>query len=80
MRLVVGCRTCVGQNGLVDVHDDLVAIGARARAGILAALREKRIGDVPERIGAPRAGRRRFVRVGFRGNKSVRVSRLRRFA
>jgi hypothetical protein len=70
----------IGEDSLVDVHDHLIAIGARARARVLAALREKRLGEVPEGIGAPRARRRRFVRVDFCGNIAARVGRVRRLA
>jgi hypothetical protein len=40
VRLVVGRGGTLREYRLVDVHDDLVAIGARARACLLAAVRE----------------------------------------
>ena len=76
MRFVVRRQLDVGQYRVIDVHDDLIAIGAGSRARSVTVQREKGLGDLPQRIRATCAGGRRFVLGSFRGNITRCVRRL----
>ena len=74
MRLVRP-RSLLRQHSLIDVHDDLNAVGARSRPDLLAVVREEQLGDVPQRICTPRI-RGDLQTVSFRGNIVAFTERL----